>query len=823
MGNQATATYLDENNVERTVTSNLVVTTIQQIAGLDLGTGAARRTSAGGQAAFPHSVTNMGNGQDVFSLAAANVGGDDFDFTQIRIYADVNEDGVPDNTTPLTQTPALKPGETFSFVVIAQVSPGAGNNTSGNVSLTATSVYDAGSFESITSTATVTQNAVIALTKAINNNSGAAGSGPYTYTFTFANSGNLTATDLEITDVLPAGVTYVANSGRFSGTGATALGDAAGSADDPVGAGITYEANTTVSVALASLAPGQSAQVSFQVTIDAGVAPGDIINTATYEYDDGSGSVVTAQQSNAVRFTVLDDVAVSMVGATVPSASQGGTVSFTNVVTNDGNGPDRFDIVIGANTFPAGTTFTLYKNDGLTPLMDTNGNGIPDTGVVASGASYNVILRVSLPNNVAGSTGYTVAKTAISINDPSITATVVDTLSQIVGSTMDVMNNLDDPTAPGFGPGPEALSVLSTPVNPGSTTRVTLYLKNTSSISDNYRLRVSTDGTFAAETLPAGWTVSFVNAAGARISATEVLAAGISQVVYADVTVPAGTAAGETSLYFQAYSPNTGASDTLHNSILVNAARMLSINPKNEGKVYAGGSVVYAHLLRNEGNVMEGDGVVSSISLSSSDSMGEFTSVVYYDANDDGMLGSGDPVVENLDAVGPLNPGDTVRLFVKVFAQIGVAQGASNATTLTVQTVNGSYTTTVPALVATTDLTKVVSDQIVLVKRQALDVDLDGVPDAPYSTSPITTGATPGVNVLYQIVVTNLGTENANSVEVFDATPSFTTYTTSAAAATDRGSVSSTPADGAAGTLVFAIGTLQPSQTATVTFGVRIE
>ena len=51
---------------------------------------------------------------------------------------------------------------------------------------------------------------------------------------------------------------------------------------------------------------------------------------------------------------------------------------------------------------PAGTVFTLYKSDGVTPLIDTTGNSIPDTGPLAAGASYTVIVKAALP---AGSTG----------------------------------------------------------------------------------------------------------------------------------------------------------------------------------------------------------------------------------------------------------------------------------------------------------------------------------------------------------------------------------------------------------------------------------
>ena len=56
--------------------------------------------------------------------------------------------------------------------------------------------------------------------------SGNPGSGPHTVTLTYSNTGNTTATAVTLKDLLPAGMTYVATSGRWSGTGATVLTDA---------------------------------------------------------------------------------------------------------------------------------------------------------------------------------------------------------------------------------------------------------------------------------------------------------------------------------------------------------------------------------------------------------------------------------------------------------------------------------------------------------------------------------------------------------------------------------------------------------------------
>jgi len=57
---------------------------------------------------------------------------------------------------------------------------------------------------------------------------------------------------------------------------------------------------------------------------------------------------------------------------------------------------------------------------------------------------------------------------------------------------------------------------------------------------------------------------------------------------------------------------------------------------------------------------------------------------------------------------------------------------------------------------------------------------------------------------------------------VFDTTPAYTIYTSTGPAATTVGTVVTTPANGATGALEFDIGTLNPSQSAVITFGVII-
>lgn len=832
IGNQASATYTDASNTPRTATSNVAITIVQQVSSFVLSTdGQSREAAPGGQVYFPHAIENTGNGTDTFTITVQNASsGDEFDVTSLAAYADANGDGVPDNATPITSSGPLAAGATFQFVVMGIVPGGqsAGQTAILRVIAQGTATSSPAAPQTNSDTVTVSTEGVISMTKSMSSSSGAAGSGPYTVTLTYNNTGNNTATNVTLMDVIPAGMVYVTNSGRWSVTGSgTALTDTAGDDQGTAPDTIAYDYGETVAgrvtATIRRVQPGQSGTLTFQVTIATNAPAGPIYNTATYQYDPGTGTTNGPFNGNTFIFTVSSATGVSVTGQTIPTAAQGATVVFTNLVANLGNGTDTFNITVTNVSFPNGTTFALYQNDGQTPLVDSNGDGIPDTGPLEASRSYAVILKVVLPTGAFGTNvNYTAVVTATSVTSADTTDSDNDVLTTVTGNTVDVSNGANG----GAGPGPESSPVVVLSANPGTTTRFTLYVTNTSGVADLYSLAVSTNATFATVGLPPGWSVVFKNSSEAVITATEVLLAGSNTVIYADVTVPATNAPGTNSLYFRVQSPTTGATDTVHDALAVNVVRQITLVPNNSGQVTPGGSVVLSHLLINNGNVLEGDGTVSSITLTLTHSLSGWSAVVYYDSNNNGVLDTNDVAVTDLSFVSGgaagVSPQESVRLLVKVFAPPGAPMGAINTTVLTATTANGTYTTPVPPPATCSDAVTVISGDVVLLKEQALDADLDGQPDGPYSTADITTGALPGKSIRYRITVTNQGSAPATQVKVFDHTPAYTLYTTNNPAATTVGSVTSTPAHNAAGPLEFDIGTLAPGQSAIITFGVVI-
>ncbi len=833
IGNQASASYTDGSGTARTVTSNTVQTIVQQVASLTLTANGAKSAAPGSTVYYPQTLTNTGNGSDTFNLNYANSGA--VTLTNVQFFAD-NGSGQPTGPA-LTSTGVLAAGAAFKFVVAGTVPASATTGTTNTLTVSGTSSFNTSITATVTDVTTVSINAVINVTKSVSAASGAAGSGPYTYTLSYTNTGNNTATAVKLIDAIPTNMTYVAGSGLWSVTGATVLTDTTGDIQGTSPNTIDYSVTgTTITAILAQVAPGQSGTLTFKVTVAAAAPPGVINNTATTSYNDGSGTTVTGS-TNTVPFTVGQVGGVTLTPpAAVASANPGATISFTNVIKNTGTGTDTFNITFAnpaTGGFPTGTTFQLFKSDGVTPLVDTNGDGVPDTGPLAAGASYNVILKATLPTNASGAGPFAVNKTATSVFDPTKTNTGADTLTAIAGVTVDVTNNaaVGGSGVLGTGAGPEASAVVTNTVNPGSTSSFTLYANNTSGVADTYNLVASTSSTYGSSLLPTGWTVTFTagscSTTGATITNTGVVNAGANFAYCAVVTTPAtgaGAAAGKNDIYFSVVSPSTGAKDVIHDNVTINAVRSLTFTPNNSAQVYPGGSVVYSHTLTNTGNVTEGNGTVSTIVLASTNNQANWTSVQYYDVNGTGVVAANDPVIpaSGINSVAALaaglTPGQSIKILEVVYAPSGAAPGSINATTVTVTTSNGTYTTTVPAVATATDSTSVIAGNVTIVKQQALDAACTS-PAMTYSAANLATGAIPGACIGYQITVTNIGSANATSVVVSDSTPAYTTY--QGGAATTVGTVTA-PTVGSTGLVTATIGTLIPGAAAVVTFEVKI-
>ncbi len=880
IGNQATATYNDAGGAPRTATSNLVTTTVSQVKSFTLTANGARTAAPGQTVYYPHTITNTGNGNDTYGLSgpsSTNFAAAAAPHGALAYYIDANGDGVPDNATPITTSGPIAAGGTFRFVVAGTVPGGAASGNTADITVTVTDTTPT----TLTNTDTTTvANSVIVVTKALSANSGPSPFGPITVTLSYTNSGTSVATNVQLTDALPAGMTYVAGSGRWSVSGATPLTDANDGIEQAgtFPPGINYRSIAgTVTAIIPSVPNGISGTLTFQVNVNANLPPQTINNTAQFQTATQSSS-----STNTASYQVLQSAAVVANGSavssvngtlepvTVASAAAGSTFVFNNYIWNRGNGTDTFDITIQSNNFPAGTSVSLQQQDGITTLINSSGSAAPDTGPIPGAGQacaaplvtdgtycgYRVVVRVTLPSNATGGP-YSITKRATSVFNNTVFDDVTDTLTVVAANTVDVTNNSAraDSTPPGSanagnsatsGFGATGAAVITTnvvtPSTSGTTaTRFQLFVNNTGFVSDSFNLSATFAATSAAgvtpPALPAGWSVVFradggaanCSTVGGTLTTTGALAAGANRLICAEVTIPATTSGaaipGNYDFDFAATSSTNGAvSDSKRDRVTVNTARAITITPNNTQQTFPGGSVTYTHTITNSGNAADTANFTAGCLTDSRSAQG-WTSTAYIDANANGVLDVGtDTLVVCGTTSLPLNVGESRTMFVRVFAPPS-ATGADPANVTTITATYGVATT------FATDSTSV-TDGLVLTKEQVAVACAVAGPHAGYSAAAIAAGpaTAPGQCIAYRITGTNSTAGTVTAVTISDIVPANTKMRFSCSGnglATPSVSVGAmaggSAADNSTGTVIANVGPLTSTQSAVLYFCVRID
>ncbi len=829
ISNIATASYTDANNTKRTVTSNEVKTTVLQVASFTLTASQSTTANPNGQISLSHTLTNTGNGADTFTVDLANVtngtNGDTYDFSNIRIYLDADKNGIPDNNTNIAgQTISVAAGQSVGLIVVGTTPNAVTADAVGKLTVTATNVYTAtingntATTATNTDTVTIVTGAVIQVTKSANvtsvNPVGTDAERTVEYTLSYKNTGNTAATNVTLRDILPANVTYVPGSGVWSGS-ATARTDAA---NDETNGKYDFDAATkTLNFVIASVAPNTTGTLKFRVVVNANTPAGNILNKASFD-PDGPGTEPSQDTNTAIvtvnsiyAGTINDSATDKYADGQVPTApvgtkddtitaaaSQGVAVNFGNNggeqiwIHNTGNVAETYNISVDKTGLPAGSVVELLKADGLTPLTDTNGDPIVDTGSIAVGASQRIVARVTLPSTYKGPAPVSAVLAIQPVNNNLITArdTITLTISNITANTVDLSNgagNKDgvDDAGENAGEGPyNANNIIDTRlVNPGASVTFPLAVNNRGTNSDNFN--ISSD-------LPAGWTVKYYtsNAAGVcttnQVTNTGNIVANGTAYLCATVTAPAGATPGNTDVVFTVTSVATNLSDSIKDRVTVNAVRNVSFTPDRTGQVAPGGSVTYTHILTNNGNVTEGvaGGNLLPFIVNTVGNLGSTTSV-YVDLNNNGIADTGELVTGgDLTALltstpggAGLQPGESATILVKVEAPTNANAGQADTATLTI-------TPTGSTAVSINDTTTVNIGQVRLTKQQALDANCDGIPDAGAAAYSLNTiQAKPGACITYQITAANDGNQPVTDVVINDTVPTYTTLAASPATA----------------------------------------
>lgn len=860
--NIASGDFQDASGNVQVINSNPVELTITEVRALTLVRDQQQNGLIGGQISYPHVLTNSGNVRDTYAFSLSQQAGDDFDLNGLAVYADRNQDGIPDDNINLLlgSTITLDAGESLAVVVSGSIPSNRTNGNNAVFDLTATSQTGVTPpSATVTDTTTVTTGAVIAVTKSQSISTGPSGTF-ITYTLRYSNTGN-SAGELQIDDTLvDAEALYVDGSGLFS-NGSGALTDA-NDVEAAANSALTYQSTDTgpthlIAIRIPAIPAQSTGSVSFRVQV-LSANDGTLDNTATYRQYDG-GSLIKTSTSNTVTFVlqggasvVLNTSSASASNAgnpasapdnliTVASTDAGEEVFFDNYVWNTGSSADIFNLSTVVSNLPSCATVKLYAADGRTLLTDSNGDGMIDSGPLGINANRHIRVGISSTQSCVSASAIQVDLTARSVNDASASDPVRNILGAITQANTDLYNrDLSGQQPQGIDNAGAAFVTKST--TPATAVVFPLTVNNLGSQSNNYNLFVDDDGTLDPSNnnndLPTGWQVKFFAAGQADCS---VLGAEITNsgnvtpngtVNYcAVVTPPAGIAPTAVPLWFAVRSPVNGQSDVVKNQVNITAIRQLTLTPDNQGQVNLGGTVVYSHVLTNVGNITEGATVGDLVASLDSSTANGLIGTLYYDANNNGVLDANDPQVADIATLGNtpttggaigLAAGESIRLLVKVEAPQGISEGASGLLTLTIQAptvISGQSL----ASLSNTDLTTVASSQLRLQKEQALDADCVGGPEGQYALNPIQ--IKPNQCVFYHITAMNEGSEPVNNVVIADMVPAFTTLSVPTAPSVTQGSIdgSSATTDGATGPLKANVGTLAAGASATLQFKVRVQ
>lgn len=259
---------------------------------------------------------------------------------------------------------SLLPGASVTYTIIADVNSADTADIVNQVSVTAANDVNPQN-DSASDTDTVTLAVDINVTKDDGVTSVVPGTST-TYTIVVSNSGPSTASNVQVSDSLPAGVTAFNWSGTNGSAGTGALTDT-----------------------IASLAPGASVTYTIVADIDA-AATADLVNLvnaiAANDTNPGNNSA-----SDSDTLTPQVDVGVTKTDG-VTSVVAGSSTTYTIVVTN--NGPSTATNITVSDPLPAGvTTFTWSGTNGHSgsgPLNDTIFSLAPGASI-----SYTVIATVS--------------------------------------------------------------------------------------------------------------------------------------------------------------------------------------------------------------------------------------------------------------------------------------------------------------------------------------------------------------------------------------------------------------------------------------------
>ena len=230
---------------------------VAQMAGVDVDPPRASVADPGSTVTFAHTIKNIGNGPDNYSVSARSQAG-----WLVRVYLDVNGNGVVDQADlPALQPVPLVAGASASLLVTTDIpaQPSLRGKTD-SIHVVGVSLFDSRVSDTAIDQLLVRSAGIaVALIKSVDRSTATIGE-ILTYTVTYSASGTGTGSNFRLQDAIPLGTTYVPGTLRWNGTPLTDVGG-----DD---VGLFDALKNQVVVVLSTIAGGQRGSISFQVRVE---------------------------------------------------------------------------------------------------------------------------------------------------------------------------------------------------------------------------------------------------------------------------------------------------------------------------------------------------------------------------------------------------------------------------------------------------------------------------------------------------------------------------------------------------------------------------
>jgi len=669
---------------------------------------------------------------------------------------------------------------TLVFVVTVSAATPDGTLISNTADVTATTTDPDLLDNSITQTTAVNAEADLSVVKTDSPDPVIAGN-DLTYTIIVTNNGPSDAQSVDLSDVLPAGTTFVSLSAPGGWSATTPAVGATG----------------TVNASIGTLPAGSGPQVFTLVVAVAASVPDGATLSNTADVTSTTTDPVAGNNSATQTTDVIAEADLAVTKTDSPDPVIAGT-NLTYTLTLSNVGPSDAQNVVLSDLVPANTTFVSFTQDSgpaatsvLTPSVGGTGTASATFGTLSAGATatFTLVVQVALatPDGTIISNTVSAASDTTDPNSANDSDTEM-TAVQIVDLSV-TKSDSPDPVVAGTD-----LTYTITVANLGSADAREVALSDL----------LPAGTTFVSFTTPAGWSAitPAVGGTGTVTASIATLAAGSGPQVFTLVVhVGANVADGSTLSNTAAVTTTTpdqvaGNNSDTETTDVIAEADLAVVKTDSPDPVIAGTDLTYTITVTNSGTSDAQNVVLSDVVPANT----TFVSFVQ---------DSGPPAMLDTPAVGgtgtvtasipTLAAGASATFTFVVHVAAGTLQGSTITNTADVAS---GTTDPTPGNNSAVETTAVIAEADLAVAKT----------DAP---DPVVAGH----DLTYTIIVTNAGPSDAQNVSLSDLLPPGTTFVSWTA---PGGWTSMTPAVGGTGTVTATISTLPTGATAEFTLVVNV-